>query len=52
MCEMVMLGEDISRKLPHVTKFDTYPGMDDSEEDEDELDLLGHSLDIQSGKYI
>ncbi|KAJ9576464.1 hypothetical protein L9F63_006677 [Diploptera punctata] len=48
MCEMVMLGEDISRKLPPVTKFDTYPGMDDNEEDGDELDLLGQSLDIQS----
>ncbi|XP_069697970.1 target of rapamycin complex 2 subunit MAPKAP1 isoform X2 [Periplaneta americana] len=48
MCEMVMLGEDIPRKLSNVTKFDCYPGVDESDEEEDEMDVMGQSFDIQS----
>nr|CAD7443180.1 unnamed protein product [Timema bartmani] len=50
MCEMVMLGEDIPRKLDPQSKFDCYPGIDESDEEDDEMDAIGHSFDIQSGK--
>nr|CAD7587323.1 unnamed protein product [Timema genevievae] len=48
MCEMVMLGEDIPRKLDPQSKFDCYPGIDESDEEDDEMDAIGHSFDIQS----
>lgn len=47
MCEMVMQGENLSRKLVSSTKYDCYPGEDDS--DEDDMDAMGQSFDIQSG---
>jgi hypothetical protein len=50
MCEMVMVGEDIPRKLSNMTKFDCYPGVDESDDEEDEMDVMGQSFDIQSGK--
>lgn len=46
MCEMVMQGENLSRKLVSSTKYDCYPGEDDS--DEDDMDAMGQSFDIQS----
>lgn len=46
MCEMVMQGENLSKKLIFATKFDCYPGEDDS--DEDDMDAMGQSFDIQS----
>nr|CAD7411107.1 unnamed protein product [Timema poppensis] len=48
MCEMVMLGDDIPRKLDPQSKFDCYPGVEESDEEDDELDAIGHSFDIQS----
>jgi hypothetical protein len=45
-----MVGEDIPRKLSNVTKFDCYPGVDESDDEEDEMDVMGQSFDIQSGK--
>lgn len=48
MCELVMVGEDIPRKLSSVTKFDCYPGVDESDDEEDEMDVMGQSFDIQS----
>jgi len=50
MCEMVMIGEDIPRRLPNVTKFDCYPGVDESDDEDDEVDVMGQSFDIHSGK--
>lgn len=50
MCEMVMIGEDIPRKLSNVTKFDCYPGVDESDDEDDEVDVMGQSFDIHSGK--
>ncbi|KAE8742580.1 hypothetical protein FOCC_FOCC011874 [Frankliniella occidentalis] len=46
MCEMVMQGENLSKKLISSTKFDCYPGEDDSEDDD--MDAMGQSFDIQS----
>ena len=46
MCEMVMQGENLSKKLVSTTKFDCYPGEDDCEEDD--MDAMGQSFDIQS----
>lgn len=42
-----MQGENLSRKLVSSTKYDCYPGEDDS--DEDDMDAMGQSFDIQSG---
>jgi hypothetical protein len=47
---MVMAGEDIPRKLSGMTKFDCYPGVDESDDEESEMDVMGQSFDIQSGK--
>jgi hypothetical protein len=47
---MVMAGEDIPRKLSSITKFDCYPGVDESDDEEGEMDVMGQSFDIQSGK--
>lgn len=47
---MVMQGENLSKKLVSTTKFDCYPGEDDS--DEDDMDAMGQSFDIQSGTFI
>jgi hypothetical protein len=47
---MVMVGEDIPRRLSNVTKFDCYPGVDESDDEDDDMDVLGQSFDIQSGK--
>ena len=47
---MVMVGEDIPRKLSSVTKFDCYPGVDESDDEDDEMDVMGQSFDIHSGK--
>lgn len=44
-----MVGEDIPRKLANVNKFDCYPGVDESDDEEDETDVMGQSFDIQSG---
>ncbi|KAJ1520750.1 hypothetical protein ONE63_003845 [Megalurothrips usitatus] len=46
LCELVMQGENLSRKLVSSTKFDCYPGEDES--DEDDMDAMGQSFDIQS----
>jgi len=46
MCEMVMQGENLSHKLACETKFDYYPGDDESEDDD--MDAMGQSFDIQS----
>jgi hypothetical protein len=48
MCEMVMIGEDIPRRLSNVTKFDCYPGVDESDDEDDEVDVMGQSFDIHS----
>lgn len=47
---MVMAGEDIPRKLISMTKLDYYPGVDESDEEDGEMDVMGQSFDIQSGK--
>lgn len=46
MCEMVMLGEDIPKQLKASGMLQSYPGMEESDDDED-LDALAESYDIQ-----
>ncbi|KAH0952635.1 hypothetical protein HN011_005806 [Eciton burchellii] len=46
MCEMVMLGEDIPKQLKENRILQCYPGMEESDDDED-LDALAESYDIQ-----
>lgn len=48
MCEMVMLGENIPKQLKANGTLQCYPGMEESDEEED-LDALAESYDIQMG---
>lgn len=50
MCEIVMLGEDIPKQLKENGTLQCYPGMEDS--DDEDLDALAESYDIQMGTYI
>lgn len=45
---MVMLGEDIPKQLKASGMLQSYPGMEESDDDED-LDALAESYDIQMG---
>jgi hypothetical protein len=45
---MVMLGEDIPKQLKENRILQCYPGMEESDDDED-LDALAESYDIQMG---
>ncbi|XP_012285280.1 stress-activated map kinase-interacting protein 1 [Orussus abietinus] len=44
ICEMVMLGEDLPKQLKTSGMLQSYPGMDDSDED---MDAMAESYDIQ-----
>jgi Stress-activated map kinase interacting protein 1 (SIN1). len=46
MCEVVMMSENIPQQMSH-TKYSTYPGLGESDE-EDDLDMLSQSIDIHS----
>lgn len=48
-CEMVMLGEDIPKQLRSNGMLQCYPGMEES--DDEDLDALAESYDIQMGKF-
>jgi hypothetical protein len=48
MCEMVMARDDIPKDLQNNGALYTYPGIEDS--DEEDLDALADSYDIQMGK--
>ena len=48
MCELVMAKDDIPKELNERGVVCTYPGVDDS--DEEDLDALSDSYDIQMGK--
>lgn len=50
MCEIVMLGEDIPKQLKENGTLQCYPGIEDS--DDEDLDALVESYDIQMGTYI
>jgi len=50
MCEIVMLGEDIPKQLKENGTLQCYPGMEDS--DDEDLDALAESYDIQMGTYL
>lgn len=50
MCEVVMLGEDIPKQLKANGTLQCYPGMEDS--DDEDLDALADSYDVQLGIYI
>lgn len=49
ICEMVMLGEEIPKKLANLSKLDCYPGMKEDSDDGDDMDLLSQSFELQSG---
>ena len=46
---MVMLGEDIPKQLKSNGMLQCYPGMEES--DDEDLDALAESYDIQMGKF-
>lgn len=46
MCEVVMMSENIPQQMTH-DKYDVYPGLGESDEDDD-LDILSQSIDIHS----
>ncbi|XP_046403798.1 stress-activated map kinase-interacting protein 1 [Ischnura elegans] len=48
ICEMVMLGEEIPKKLANLSKLDCYPGMKEDSDDGDDMDLLAQSFELQS----
>lgn len=47
---MVMLGEDIPKQLKSNGTLQCYPGMEES--DDEDLDALAESYDIQMGKFL
>lgn len=47
---MVMLGENIPKQLKANGTLQCYPGMEESDDEED-LDALAESYDIQMGMY-
>lgn len=47
---MVILGEDIPKQLKKNGTLQCYPGMEES--DDEDLDVMGESYDIQMGIYI
>ncbi|XP_071443140.1 stress-activated map kinase-interacting protein 1 [Hetaerina americana] len=48
ICEMVMLGEEIPKKLASLSKLDCYPGVKEDVDDGDDMDLLAQSFELQS----
>ena len=48
MCEMVMVRDDMPKDLLNSGTVHAYPGTEDS--DEEDLDALADSYDIQMGK--
>lgn len=50
MCDMVILGEDIPKQLKKNGTLQCYPGMEES--DDEDLDVMGESYDIQMGIYF
>lgn len=47
---MVILGEDIPKQLKKNGTLQCYPGMEES--DDEDLDVMGESYDIQMGTYF
>lgn len=48
MCDVVMVCDNIARQIP-VDKYDCYPGIE-QDEDDDDIDALAQSFDLNSGK--
>lgn len=50
ICDMVILGEDIPKQLKKNGTLQCYPGMEES--DDEDLDVMGESYDIQMGTSV
>lgn len=50
LCEIAMGGENIAQRL-HFTQYECYPGVEESD-GEDDADVMSQSYDLHAGGYI